>query len=300
MTRLAVIVPYYKITFFKETLLSLENQADRRFSLYIGNDASPDDPENLIREILQDIPFQYFNYADNLGGKNLALQWERILENVTEEWFHILGDDDVISKNFVEQFYTHIEDLEKNGCNVVKYALSRIDDEGEIIDKGPVFTKLTDPIDNFMGKFTEGKLNSLSEHIFRKSKFDLYGFKKFPLAWAADDLAILEFSEEKAIYYIDEAKVLVRVSGESISGQQENMPEKLFAIYLFEQYVIRKFYTRLPKQYLRKLINQQISYAYKNKQKLKINLARLYLYLKDYKKLLELPKTYYYLAEKKK
>lgn len=300
MNRLAIIIPYYKITFLRETLLSLENQSDKKFTLYIGNDASPHDPEPLIREVLQHTPFRYFSYPENLGGSNLALQWERILKNVTEEWFHILGDDDVISENFVEQFYAESATVEKTGSNVIKYALDRIDEKGEIIDKGPIFTKLIDPVDNFMGKFTEGKMNSLSEHIFRKSKFDRYGFKKFPLAWATDDLAILEFSEGKPICYIEKAKVQVRVSGESISGQEDNRPEKLFAIYLFEQYVIRKFYTRLPKEYLRKLINQQISYAYKNKQTLKINLPGLYLYLKEYKKLLALPKTYYYLAEKKK
>lgn len=300
MHKLAIIIPYYKITFFKETLLSLENQSDKRFNLYIGNDASPENPENLMKDILKTTPYQYFNYEENLGGKNLALQWERILENVNEEWFQIFGDDDVISENFVEEFYNNLETIEKGGINVIKYTLSRINDEGKIIEEGPKFEKLIDPIDNFMGKFLQGKLNSLSEHIFRKNKFDQYGFKKFPLAWATDDLAILEFSDRKNIFYIDKAKVLVRVSNISISGTDENMPDKLFAIYLFEQYVINNFYTEIPKDYLKKMINQQISYAYKNQQKLKINLFKLYLYLKDYKKILELPKTYYYLAEKKK
>ncbi len=300
MHKLAIIIPYYKITFFRETLLSLKNQTDKRFSLYIGNDASPDNPENLITGVLKDIPFQYFDYTENLGGKNLALQWERILENVHEEWFQILGDDDIIDQNFVEEFYRNLEKMDKNGYNVIKYALSRINDEGIVIDRGPTFEKLIDPINNFMGKFTEGKLNSLSEHIFRKSKFDQYGFKKFPLAWATDDLAILEFSDRKSIFYIDKVKVLVRVSKESISGQEENMPEKLFSIYLFEQYVVQKFYTEIPKDYLRKMINQQISYAYKNNKKLKINLLKLYFYLKDYRKLFALPKTYYYLSERKK
>lgn len=300
MHKLAIIIPYYKMTFFQETLLSLKNQTDRRFALYIGNDASPENPENLIREIIHDIPYLYFNYTENLGGRNLALQWERILQNVSEEWFQILGDDDVISENFVAEFYLNLEEIEQNRYNVVKYALSRINDDSMVTDEGPRFEKLIYPIDNFIGKFTEGKLNSLSEHIFRKSKFDRYGFKKFPLAWATDDLAILEFSDRKPIFHIDKAKVLVRVSEMSISGQQENMPEKLLAIYLFEQYIVQNFYTEIPKNYLRKLINQQVSYAYKNNKKLKINLFKLYFYLKDYQKIVALPKTYYYLAERKK
>lgn len=300
MNKLAIIIPYYKKAFFKETLMSLVKQSDKRFSLYIGNDASPENPENLIQENLQDIPYLYFNYSDNMGGKNLALQWERILENVQEEWFQILGDDDIISNNFVEEFYKNLEEVEKNKCNVIKYSLIRIDDQGEAVDEATKHPKLINPIDNFMQKFGEGKHNSLTEHLFRKNTFDLYGFKKFPLAWTTDDLAILEYSENRNIFFIDIAHAFVRVSDVSISGKTDNLPQKLLAIFMFEEYIILNFYSQLPKDYLKKLINQQISYAYKNKKKLKINLVKLYLYLGDYKKLWNLPKTYYYLSTRNK
>ena len=47
---LAIIIPYYKLTFFRETLDSLAAQTDQRFHVYIGNDASPEDPTNLLEE----------------------------------------------------------------------------------------------------------------------------------------------------------------------------------------------------------------------------------------------------------
>ena len=31
--------------------------------------------------------------------------------DVQEEWFQILGDDDVISNNFVEEFYKNLEEV---------------------------------------------------------------------------------------------------------------------------------------------------------------------------------------------
>lgn len=37
---LAIIIPYYKFTFFEATLQSLANQTDQRFKVYIGDDAS--------------------------------------------------------------------------------------------------------------------------------------------------------------------------------------------------------------------------------------------------------------------
>ena len=45
---LAIIIPYYKIVFFEETLKSLSEQTDKRFKVYIGDDASPENPANLI------------------------------------------------------------------------------------------------------------------------------------------------------------------------------------------------------------------------------------------------------------
>jgi hypothetical protein len=45
---LAIIIPYYKLTYFEATLQSLANQSDKRFKVYIGDDASPEDCKHLI------------------------------------------------------------------------------------------------------------------------------------------------------------------------------------------------------------------------------------------------------------
>jgi hypothetical protein len=39
---LAIIIPYYKLCFFEENLQSLAAQTDKRFKVYIGDDASPE------------------------------------------------------------------------------------------------------------------------------------------------------------------------------------------------------------------------------------------------------------------
>lgn len=45
---LAAQIPYFKLAFFEETLQSLANQSDKRFKVYIGDDASPESPKNLL------------------------------------------------------------------------------------------------------------------------------------------------------------------------------------------------------------------------------------------------------------
>ena len=45
---LAIVIPYFKLTFFEETLQSLANQTDQRFKVYIGDDASLENPSDLL------------------------------------------------------------------------------------------------------------------------------------------------------------------------------------------------------------------------------------------------------------
>ena len=205
----AIVIPYYKIDFFEETLKSVVAQTDKRSKLYIGNDASPDDPLPLIEKYFPDGGFHYFKYEDNLGGKNLAAQWERILENVTEEWFQILGDDDVLSENFVESFYTNISEIDNEGCNVVKFSQCWIDETGGILNNFTNYPKFISPAKNLNFKLTHGHRSSLSEYIFRTTSYRKFGFINLPLAWGTDDLAVFEFSEGKPIGFIASAQVLV-------------------------------------------------------------------------------------------
>jgi glycosyltransferase involved in cell wall biosynthesis len=126
--KLAIIIPYYKIDFFEETIKSVAKQSNKNFTLYIGNDASPNDPLPIIQKYFKSSDYHYFDYKKNIGGQNLALQWERILENVQEEWFQILGDDDMISKNFTE-FYKNLPLVEDKEISVIKFSHQWIDEK---------------------------------------------------------------------------------------------------------------------------------------------------------------------------
>ena len=102
---LAIIIPYFKLTFFEATLDSLANQTDQRFKVYIGNDASLENPADLLEKYKGKFDFEYHRFEENLGGISLTQQWERCIKlSNDEEWFMILGDDDYLSKNVVSEF----------------------------------------------------------------------------------------------------------------------------------------------------------------------------------------------------
>lgn len=295
MQQLAIIIPYYKIKYFKETLESLEQQSCKKFTLYIGNDASPDNPLQLIEKYFPEGNYYYFDYKENLGGKNLAMQWERILKNVNEEWFQILGDDDVISENFVEEFYKNLPEINQNKCNVVKFSQCWIDHIDEQLNYRTTFPKLFSRLENWKKKFITGERASLSEHIFRTSEFNKYGFQKFPLAWGSDDAAVFDVAGKNPLFFIEKANIYIRISHISISGRSDNEFDKKKGHHYFEEYMISHHFRELPKDRLRQMINHQIVFSYKNNLSLSIPLLKLYLWTGDYDKVLKLPKTYYYL-----
>lgn len=300
MHKLAIVIPYYKIDFFEETLKSVANQSNQNFTLYIGNDASPDDPSPLIEKYAAHLSYFYYQFEENLGGKNLALQWERVLEFVKEDWFQILGDDDLISENFVEAFYQSVNEIDRYGSNVIKYTQCWIDENNKVVRKNTAYPKLMMPWETWSKKYLNGDQSSLSEHIFRTSAYRNFRFVQLPLAWGSDDLAVLEFADGKPVFFIDAAEVRVRISTANISGKTDNDNVKKDAVMELNIYLITKYYKKLPKSYLLHIIDQQIKAAYTSENKsIKINLFKIYFITGEFKRFLKLPMLYYRLYKLK-
>lgn len=232
---LAIIIPYYKIIFFEETLESLSKQTDKRFKVYIGDDASSENPIFLLEKYKGKFDFVYHRFETNLGSISLTKQWERCIAlSENEGWIMILGDDDVFGENVVEGFYVNLNKIEENKINVIRYSSQKIYSDGSIISdiyQHPTIEKATD-------FFFRKSRSSLSEYIYRKVKVNEIGFKNFPLGWYSDILAVLEFSEFKNIYSINNAQIFIRISAYSISGNDFNLKLKAESTFEFYYYLL--------------------------------------------------------------
>lgn len=237
---LAIIIPYYKLIFFEATLQSLVAQTNKRFKVYIGDDASPEDCSVLLQQFQGQIDFKYHRFETNLGAISLTQQWERCISlSKNEQWLMILGDDDVLGDNCVASFYANEVEINKNKSNVIRYASEVINTHGNGF-LGPYFhPKLELASDFYCRKVKNLTRSSLSEYIFKKEVFIRYKFVNYPLAWHSDDKALLDFSENKPIYTINEAFVYVRFSEINISGRQDNIPQKLTATFQFYGDILR-------------------------------------------------------------
>lgn len=266
---LAIVIPYYNLTFFDATLQSLANQTDKRFKVYIGNDASTEDPSPLLKKFEGKFDFRYHKFEINFGEKYLTRQWDRCIEMVQEEkWIMILGDDDMLENSVVKTFYKHLN-VFKNQSKVVRFASKLITEKTKTtsdIFEHPIWEKAED---SYYRRFKGLTRSSLSEYVYEKEAYMKYGFYPYPLAWHSDDKAWLEFSENTPIYTINEAVVLVRNSSINISGRTDNEDLKNQASLKFYKYIIshklpyytieqRIFFLRAFENAIQKLRNLKI------------------------------------------
>ena len=267
---LSIVIPFYKLTFFEETLDSLANQTDKRFKVYIGDDASPENPSKLLEKYKGKFDFNYYRFETNLGGISLPQQWERCIARIKdEEWIMILGDDDYVDENVVAQFYSHLPEFQSK-ANVVRFASRTIVQEENYkatICQHPV---LESAIDAYLRKFKFLTRSSLSEYVFSRKAYEKYGFYNYPLAWNSDDRAWLDFSEEKPIYSINDAVVCSRLSTINITGKKDNLVLKNASLVQFYSFLIQnkfKYYSKFD----RVKILRQYHYVLKSSKKLEVS-----------------------------
>lgn len=232
---LAIVIPFYKLSYFKETLESLKNQTDNRFKVYIGDDASPENPTELLNYFKDEVNFIYKKFEDNLGGISLVKQWERCIDLIEEEtWILLLGDDDTLESNVVESFYKYYP-IFNTKSNLVRFSSCVINNDNQELVDSKIFKHPTweNPYQSYCRKIRGISRSSLSEHVFSKEIYQKNRFTEYPVAFFSDDKAWLDFSDEKSIYSINEACVYIGTSEKSISGKTDNLLEKIEAEIMF-------------------------------------------------------------------
>ena len=235
---LAIVIPYYKITFFKETLDSLANQTDKRFKVYIGDDASPENPLNLLEQYRGTFDFEYKRFETNIGANSLVKQWERCIAMTGDEaWLMILGDDDYLEDKVVSEFYKQYFFFNKH-CNIVRFATIVLD-----VRNNSISIKFEHPLyelglEYFIRKLRGGTRNSLSEFFFKKEAYLKSKFIDYPSAFFSDDRALIDFSDGKPIYSINNSVVYIRISDYSISGGN-NKEDLQAAEFEFIKYIYK-------------------------------------------------------------
>lgn len=276
---IAIIIPFYKLTFFEETLISLAKQSDKRFSVYVGDDASPEDCSAIISKYKSHLDLTYHRFEVNFGGISLTQHWERCIALAeSEEWFVVLGDDDFFSENFVSKFYKNYNFFFEN-ANVVRYAtkiIHEMNNKVSSLHTNPLFETGIQYITRKMNGQARG---SLSEFVFKKEEFLKYKFTNYPSAFYSDDKIVLDLSKTKNIFSVNDAVVFIRISTESLSGKAEIFTNRLhFARLEFFKFLLKNHYFLFDVSTRKIIVERLLSYNSKNIKHDFNLLLSLYLY----------------------
>jgi glycosyltransferase involved in cell wall biosynthesis len=263
---LALVIPYYKLTFFEKTLKSLESQTNKQFKVYVGDDNSPESPLLLIDEFKNNLDIVYHKFEDNLGGISLINQWKRCTDLIKDEkWIMILGDDDYLSPNAIAEFYNYNSTIITNNIKVVRFSSQLVGKKDEVLSELYCHEKFETANDFFYRKNKGITRSSLSEYIFYTEKLKNNFFYDFPLGWHSDDLAVLECSDFNEIYSINEGKVYVRISNLSISGRSDLVKEKSDASKQYYQRLLYHYGKKFDKKNLQLIFRKVEYFFYSNK-----------------------------------
>lgn len=217
MNKLAIIIPAYKIDFFKETLESLANQTCNDFTVYIGDDHSPSDFKSMVDEYSDKMDIVYHRFEDNLGGKDLVGQWTRCI-NLTrgEPWLWLFSDDDIIGERCVELFYKKISDA--IDFDIFHFDVKVIDSNGDIVYVPRKYPDVIDVTTLYKESSKDNIRSFVVENIFSRAIYDkVGGFEVFPLAWGSDMATWLKMGRRNGLKTIRGDYIYWRKSDKNIT-----------------------------------------------------------------------------------
>ena len=203
MSTLAVIIPAFKSKYLTQSLQSLADQSDKDFTVYVGDDASPDDIASICERFADILNIKYTRFDSNLGAVTLMQHWERCIElSADEPWIWIFSDDDIAHKHHVKAFRDALISTEE------KYDIYRFDTQ--VIDDNNLVTFAEHPspciesfVDVCVATMMENRVNNLPNTIFRRSKYkEIGGLVCFPYGQSADWASIILLSRPNSIYTI--------------------------------------------------------------------------------------------------
>ncbi len=245
MPALAIVIPAHRPDFFRETLESLAAQSDRRFRVYVGDDAGPPEIGALARDAATaGLDLVYHRFDENLGGRSLTAHWNRCVALSSEPWVWLFADDDVMGPGCVAGFHDACE--RDDAPSVLRFDTTVIDAESRLVRVNPRHPDRETGVDFVYARLAGERHSYVVEYVFRREAYDRAGgFPDYPVAWCADDAAWFLFADERGILTVRRDTVAWRASGRNISTTRtHHRAEKLTAAIDFLRFVEREVMPR--------------------------------------------------------
>jgi glycosyltransferase involved in cell wall biosynthesis len=219
---LAVVIPAYKGAYLTATLGSFAAQTDRRFRIYIGDDASPDDLAAIVAPFRSQLDLIYHRFPTNLGRTSLTRHWDRVIALSQERWIWLFSDDDFVSPDCVAGFWT-ARARDPAGAGLLRFQCDYVAAEGQPISGIRMFRYPPHQTweEHVHGPALRGvTYTSIVQNVIFPREIYLrhHGFYDYPLGFWSDFITWARFSREEGLTLIPAGSVFYRIHASSIGG----------------------------------------------------------------------------------
>jgi glycosyltransferase involved in cell wall biosynthesis len=202
--------------FLEECIQSILLQTYINFELIILNDCSPH-PVDEIVSLFSDSRIVYFKNNINVGAENVVDNWNKCLELATGDFFVMMGDDDMMSPNYLDEFLMLINKY--NELDVFHCRSIVIDENGFSKRLTVSWPEYETVYENIYHRIKNIREQYVSDFVYRISSLNKNGgFFKLPLAWASDDITSYIAMSEKGIAHTQNPVFYYRENIHTISN----------------------------------------------------------------------------------
>ena len=267
-SRFSIGIPAFKSKFLKECILSILSQTYTNFELIIVNDCSPEPLGDIIKQF-DDERIKYFVNETNTGALNVVNNWNKCLNEADGEFFVLMGDDDSMEPDYLEEFDKLIQkypDLDVYHCRT-----RLINEDSKPIMLTPSWPEYESVYENIWHRINSFRVQYISDFVYRTDALnERGGFFYLPLAWFSDDVSAYIASGDKGIAHTNKPVFNYRVNSLTISSTGNN-EMKMEAIMQLNTW-FNVFLAKKPSSAQDALVHENISKGLKKYlQKKKIN-----------------------------
>ena len=226
--KFSIAIPAFKAKYLKECIDSILAQTYKDFESIIVNDASPENIDSVVKPYLSQAKIRYYKNEKNFGSVNVVGNWNKCLSFASGEYFLLMGDDDKLCSNCLEEYAKLIDAFPQ--CKVYHTRTWQINPQSEIIGitgPRPVWESV---YDNIYERIKLHRAQYISDYLYETQHLKSDGgFYKLPMAWGSDDISAYRAAAVAGVAHSEKPLFCYRVHPTSLTSSG-NIKIKMDAI----------------------------------------------------------------------
>lgn len=219
MVKYTFILPAYKKKFLAESLDSILNQTYQDFIILVSNDCSPENIEEILNKY-NDSRIHYRCNETNIGGKDLALHWNLLLELIDSEYFIVASDDDIYESTFLEEVNRLSNKYPE--ANLIRAGVRRVDDRGNITWEEFPYNEYLEGLNAEKAIYCQNYISCIGNYAFKTEAIKrIGGFIYSEYAWFSDIFTVTTLAQDGMVC-TDQILFNFRISQSNISGSNHD------------------------------------------------------------------------------